>query len=60
MSGEVRCARSFLGTDKRNTQVTSPLGNEEELFIAKKVVVGSLRMGVGGVIVSEGMSKFTV
>jgi hypothetical protein len=50
----------FRGADKGSTQLTSPLGNEEALLMAEKAVVGSLKMGVGRVSVSEGVSKLTV
>lgn len=50
----------FRGTDKGSTQLTSPLGNEEVLLMAEKVMVRSLKMGVESVSVSEGMMKLTV
>jgi hypothetical protein len=50
----------FRGMNKGNTQLTSPLGNEDALLMAEKAVVGSLKKGVGRVSVSEGMSKLIV
>jgi hypothetical protein len=50
----------FRGIDKGSTQLTSPLGNEEVLLMAEKAAIGSLKMGVGRVSVSEGMSKLIV
>jgi len=47
----------FKGANKGRTQLTSPLGNEEALLIAEKVMVGSFKMGVGGMSVGEGVSK---
>jgi len=44
-----------MGADEGSRQLTSPLGNEEACM-----VVGSFKMGVGGVNVSEGLSKLTM
>jgi hypothetical protein len=36
------------------------LGNEETLLMVEKAMVGSFKMGVGGVSASEGVLKLTV
>jgi hypothetical protein len=50
----------FRGADKGSTQLMSPLGNEEALRMVEKAVAGSFKMGVGGVSVSECVSKMTM
>jgi hypothetical protein len=35
----------FRGTDKGSTQITSLLGNEEVLLVAKQAAIGSFKMG---------------
>jgi hypothetical protein len=50
----------FRGASKGSTQLKSTLGNEEAPLMAKKATIGSFQMGVGGVSVSEDMSKLTV